>query len=450
MLLKDFMIDRTSVRSLNSLVDLVSYATKGVNDVIGQFVSHPKLWYMEPEELNDWHFKTIEQSFRYHYKNCEFYKSYCENNGGTKPEEIKSYEDLFKIPQLPVEAFKRSRVSSIPKNKVREIVTTSGTSGNPSYLVRDFTSLIRMGIPLVRWMIRHWPFILSTRMVELGMYKDLEEAYDVGYKDMMKHFYAGIFMPEPNESSSWIVNGFKTIIPAAKLVQTPIDFYLSGFEFDPKKILERIKERSKKDWSVALLGFHYVFNEMMKYMDETGESLELDPDGSNRCMLYMAGGWKKLSGETIDKREFRKKLVKHFGIYEPYIIDTYGFAESNCLSMDLCFEKNMHLFPTALAVTRDPETLEIQDYGEEGLLSVWDPTMHSFPSFVITDDIVKLTEPFKCECGLTTQTVEYVGRAPEAELRSCGLRLQKSLTEEDEKGLEELKETQKLRIDIGI
>ena len=110
----------------------------------------------------------------------------------------------------------------------------------------------------------------------------------------------------------------------------------------------------------------------------------------------------------------------------------------------------MHIPPTVLAVTRDPETLEIQDYGEEGLMSVWDPTMHSFPAFVITDDIVKLTEPFKCECGLTTQTMEYVGRAPEAELRSCGLRLQKSLTEEDEKSLEELKEKQKLRIDIGI
>jgi len=31
------MIDMTSVRSLNSLVDLVSYATKGVNDVIKGF-----------------------------------------------------------------------------------------------------------------------------------------------------------------------------------------------------------------------------------------------------------------------------------------------------------------------------------------------------------------------------------------------------------------------------
>ncbi len=48
------------------------------------------------------------------------------------------------------------------------------------------------------------------------------------------------------------------------------------------------------------------------------------------------------------------------------------------------------------------------------------------------------------------QTMEYVGRAPEAELRSCGLRLQNSLTEESGKELEELKKKQKLRIDIGI
>jgi len=448
--LKNLMIGATSVRSLNGLVNLVNYATRGTRDTIGQFVSHPKLWYMEPEELKDWHFKAIKQSFKYHHKKCEFYRDYCKDNGNVSPADIKTYEDILNIPQMPAEAFKKGCVSSIPENKIRTIVTTSGTSGNPSYLVRDFTSLIRMGIPLVRWMIKHWPFLLSERMVELGVYKDLEEAYKIGYKDMMKHFYAGIFMPDPKESSSWLVNGFKTIIPAAKLVQAPVDFYLKGFEFDPKKILDTIKENSKKDWCVALLGFHYVFNELMKYMDENGERLELDPDGSNRCMLYMAGGWKKLSGESIDEKEFKKKLVEHFGVYEPYIINTYGFGESNCLAMDLCSKKNMHLSPTTLAVTRDPETLEIQDYGKVGLMSIWDPTMHSFPSFVITDDIVKLTEPFKCECGLTTQVMEFKGRAVGAELRSCGLMLQNSLTEKAKNGLKELKEKQKLRIDIGV
>ena len=59
---------------------------------------------------------------------------------------------------------------------------------------------------------------------------------------------------------------------------------------------------------MIFIGFHYVFNELMKYMDESGERLSIDPDGSNNSFIFMVGGWKKLSGEKVDKKEFRKKL----------------------------------------------------------------------------------------------------------------------------------------------
>jgi len=187
----------------------------------------------------------------------------------------------------------------------------------------------------------------------------------------------------------------------------------------------------------------------MKYMDEEGETLELDPDGSNLCFNVLGGGWKKLSGEAIDKEEFRKKIVDHFGVYEPYVLDVYGFGESNTVAWDFCTERNMHLSPAVLAVTRDPDTLEIQDYGEEGLMSIWDPTMSAFPSFVISEDIVRLTEPFECDCGVISQCVEYRGRAKKAELRSCGLKMQQILTDEEMRNLTILKE-KALRTGIGL
>lgn len=460
--LRDLIAEVSSLKLMNSLLDIGYYIGRGMNDAIGQFVSHPKLWFMDPEELKNWQFKAIRQSFDYHYNKCEFYRNYCKNNGNVRPEEIKSYEDILKIPQMPAEVFKKTRISSIPKNRIRTVVTTSGTNGSPSYLVRDFRSLLWTGIPIARWAVNHWCITMCNYAVKrydenpirygkgVGIWKTFEEAMDKGYKKSVKNIYMGVFTPEPRESSAWLTHAFSTITPFAKLLGIPIDFYLKGFEFDPEKILNIIKERSKKNKMMLFIGFHYVFNELMKYMDESGERLLIDPDGSNNSFIFMAGGWKKLSGEEIDKEEFRKKLSEYFGIWEPYILDVYGFGESNLLTFDFCPERNMHIPPTVLAVTRDPDTLEIQDYGEEGLLSVWDPTMHSFPAFVITDDIVKLTEPFKCECGLTTQTLQYLGRAPKAELRSCGLKIQQILTEEDEKSLEELKKKQKLRIDIGI
>ena len=410
-------------------------------DEIRKLVSNPKIWSMDPKELKDLQFKAIKQAFEHHYNDCKFYGNYCKNNGSVRPEDIKIADDILKIPQMPAEAFKKTRVSSIPANKIKTVVTTSGTSGSPSYLVRDVRSL-----GLIRMSYLSLAYIIIRKLVEEGIFSGIGEFSHYA----MRNWYLGTFSPDSDESSTWLANAFGSFVPFPNLLHIPIDFYLKGFEFVPKKILETIKERNKERKMMIFVGFHYVYNELMRYMDDTGEKLDLDPDGSNLCYIIMAGGWKKLSGEKIDKEEFRRKLSEHFGIREQNIIDAYGFGESNCLALDLCSKRRMHIPPTVLAVTRDPETLEIQDYGKEGLLSVWDPTMHSFPSFVITDDIVKLTEPFKCECGLTTQTMEYVGRAPEAELRSCGLRLQKSLTEEDEKGLEELKEKQKLRTDIGI
>jgi long-chain-fatty-acid---luciferin-component ligase len=453
----------SSFKMLNGLLNFEYYTAKIERDQIGQFVSHPDLWFMEPQELKQWQYKAIKKSFGYHFNKCEFYRRYCEKEGNSiTPESIKNSMDILKIPQLPAEAFKKTRISSIPKKKIKKVVTTSGTSGNPSYLVRDNKSLMYTGIQLFRWVTNHWIVTLANDNVEryakkpekygkcIGCYKTFKEAIKKGFKNGLKNLYVGVFTPEINETSTWVVNAFSTIIPFLKLLHLPIDFYLKGFEFDPERILNIIKERNKKNKMMIFLGFHYVFNELMEYMNETGEKLNLDHDGSNMCFILMAGGWKKLSGEEIDKAQFKKKLSKYFGIWEPYILDMYGFGESSLLTFDFCPKGSMHIPPTALCRTRDPKTLEIQDFGEEGLLSAWDPTMHSFPSFVITDDIVKLTKPFKCECGLITQTMEHKGRATGAELRSCGLKLGKIISEKDKKELEELKEKQKLRTGVGI
>ena len=342
---------------------------------------------------------------------------------------------------MPAQAFKETTVSSIPKEKIKKVVTTSGTSGNPSYLIRDARSL-----KTIRLFTLNLAYVLIRKFVETGKFSGIGEFSHYA----MHNWYLGAFSPEPDESSSWLASAFGSFIPFPKLLNIPIDFYLRGFDFNPARVLDRIKEKNKEKKMMILVGFHYIYNELMKYMDETGERLDLDPDGSNLCYLVTAGGWKKASGESIEKKAFRKKLSEYFGVYEPNILDFYGFGESNLLAFDLCSKRRMHIPPTALCRTMDPKTLEIQDYGEEGLLSVWDPTMHSFPAFVITDDIVRLTEPFTCECGLTTQTLEYKDRATGAEIRSCGLRLGRIISEKDKKELEILKEKQKLRTGVGI
>jgi len=443
-LVRRFIADLPVVDIVNDGFQTISSLGRIMNNPVWELSTKPELWYMGQKKLEELRFKAIKYAFNYHYDNCNFYRRYCSDYGNVKPEDIHTIDDVLeKIPQIPTEAFKKTMISSIPKERIKTVVTTSGTSGNFSYLPRDYSSLLRLGCLCVNFMINIGaPRVLKEQPRFEGKMSKL-----LNY--VFKNVYFSIFLPHPKEASTWFSSGFYGFIPFLKMFSVPYDFHLSGFRFDPQKILRTIKERAKDNKMVWNIGFHYVFNELMNYMDEEGETFELDPDGSNVCPTILAGGWKKLSGEAIDKEEFRKKIIDHFGVYDTFIADLYGFGESNTLAVDYCTERNMHLFPHVLAVTRDPDTLEIQDYGEEGLMSVWDPTVSAFPSFVISDDIVRLTEPFECDCGVISQCVEYRGRAKKAELRSCGLKMQQVLTDEEMRNLTILKE-KALKTGIGL
>ena len=404
--------------------------TRYRNDYIGQLVIHPKHGLLPAEEFKDLQTKAIRQAFKHHYKDCAFYHNQCKSIG-VKPDDIHSFDDITKIPQIPAETFKQGGILSVPENKILTVVTTSGTSGLPSYLARDITSLGRLIIEGIRYIIN-----ILYPMCGKIIGKSLKDYY----RYAMKNWHFGLFIPSIKESSSWMTQVSNYAGLLAPPFAIPVDIYLKEMEFNPEKILEKIKEANKEDKMMCFAGFHYIINEMMNYMDETGEMLELDPMGENVCVMIIAGGWKKLSGEAIDKKAFRKKIKEHFGLIETFIVDVYGFGESNYFAVDFCPSKKLHSICSPLTITRDPDTLEVQDFGEKGLISVYDPTMNTFPAFVITDDLGRVTEPQICEsCGMTTQFLEYLGRAPKAELRSCGLKTQQLLTDKDKRELEMLR-----------
>ena len=126
--------------------------TRYRNDYIGQLVIHPKHGLLPAEEFKDLQTKAIRQAFEHHYKDCAFYHNQCKSIG-VKPDDIHSFDDITKIPQIPAETFKQGGILSVPENKILTVVTTSGTSGLPSYLARDITSLGRLIIEAIRYII---------------------------------------------------------------------------------------------------------------------------------------------------------------------------------------------------------------------------------------------------------------------------------------------------------
>ena len=90
--------------------------------------------------------------------------------------------------------------------------------------------------------------------------------------------------------------------------------------------------------------------------------------------------------------------------------------------------------------------------GEKGLLSIYDPTMIPYPAFIISDDMMRISDFRKCDgCGMISQDmIKYEGRAPEAELRSCGLKTQQILDDESRELLKQFRVKQALREGIGF
>ena len=429
-------------RIITKVLDMRYWYAVRKNDYITQICSHPNYGFVPIDELKDLQWRAVKQAFIHHYKDCKIYREHC-IDANIKPDDIHSYQDVMKIPQIPVEMFKKGGIISIPRSHIFNVVTTSGTSGSTSYLPRDVPSMINFAEEAIRLIIEVYEPATADR---IGKTKKETVKY------ALSNWAFDLFTPTPQETSTWLTQALAPVVPIAKLIGVDVGFYLKDFKFDPAEVLETIKERNKENKMMVLWAFHYIINEMIKYMDETGKRLELDPTGNNACIMALGGGWKTLEGDKVDKEEFLKMIKEHFGINEDWIFDLYGLGEVQFGALELlCPEKRMHaVIQAPIIATRDPDTLEIQEYGEEGLLSIWDPTMNSYPGFVISDDIVKITDIYECPaCGRTTQDVKFIGRAEKAELRSCGLKTQQILNDDTFELLNKFKMENVMKAGIG-
>ncbi|VUT24459.1 MAG: Acyl-protein synthetase (LuxE) domain-containing protein [Candidatus Methanolliviera sp. GoM_asphalt] len=429
-------------RIMMKVLDMRYWYALRKNDYITQLCSHPKYGFMPIDGLKELQWRAVKQAFVHHYNDCKTYREHC-LDAGIKPDDIHSYQDVMNIPQIPAEMFKRGGIISIPRSNIMSVVTTSGTTGDPSYLPRDVPSMINFAEEIIRLMINVYEPAAAYRT---------ERTKKEIVKYALSNWAFDLFTPTPQETSTWLTQALAPVVPIAKMFGIDVEFYLKNFKFEPAKVLSVIKGRNKENKMMIFWAFHYIINEMMKYMDETGERLELDPTGNNICVMCLGGGWKTLEGDKVDKLEFMRMIKEHFGINEDWIFDVYGLGEVQFGALEvLCPEKRMHAVTQApILATRDPDTLEIQDYGEEGLLSIWDPTMNAYPGFVISDDIVKITDIYECPaCGRTAQDVKFIGRAEKAELRSCGLKTQQIFNDDSLELLEKFKMENVMKAGIG-
>jgi len=103
-----------------------------------KFLQESQWW--SKEKLEDYQMQQLEKLLKHAYKNVPYYRRIF-NERGLKPEDIKSIEDLKKVPYLKKSDFKKNFKDFLAVNKNLSSLTkvnTSGTSGSPIQFYWDF------------------------------------------------------------------------------------------------------------------------------------------------------------------------------------------------------------------------------------------------------------------------------------------------------------------------
>ena len=357
--------------------------------IIDRFLDIEDPWSLSETERKDLLTGSIVEAVEHHYKNNPVWRRLCEVKN-FKPTDINSYDDLNRIPVISTRAFKGGfDLLSVPKEDIVKVHMSSGTSGSRSRVPRDQITLDRSRISILK----------TNAKFRTG-----------------RAGYLGMMSPSPDEISDL------TIANYAKLSLEDFrsyDFFLKlDGGFDPEMVVAKLN--NVKERPVSLGGAPMLMLALAEYVMQSGNKVFTMGEDSS---ITSGGGFKTPTGDVVDRETFNRIMMSAFGVKEENIRDVYSMSELNGVLYE-CEHHLKHVPPYFHISIRNPANIDEEvPFGEEGLPVFIDPLAHSYPGFIIADDIVSFkTIPFEtCECGITGPTLATkVRRAEGAEEKGCG------------------------------
>lgn len=340
----------------------------------------------------------LADNFRFHFEHNGYYRQSCLQQGVT-PEQIRGFDDVTRIPLVPVRKFKdvdSHLLLSRPLSEIEFEMRSTGTSGIPSISRRDAPSVTRAVLGLYA-MYRE--FFRLSRGAVLYLMPPTEEIPEMG---MIK-----------------VLNMFSGLVDATRTV-------VKRVSFKPQDALNVLD-----DWQDIhtrhIIGPPFLIYKLVAYLKERGIRLKLD----RNTRVITLGGWKRFTGMEIPREQFNAECAEYLGIAPNQVRDMYGLVEANILAVE-CAQQNKHVPPWVHFSVRDMNDLSREvPAGRRGLLAIMDPTSLSYPGFILTEDIVYLNSTDQCGCGRIGQQVVYLTRAKGAEVGCCAINLDRKMAERE-------------------
>ena len=350
--------------------------------------------------------RVIENAV-FQYDHCEQYRQILKSWGFSR-EKILQMKSPAELPFLPTLYFKHHRLLSVPEKKLKLKSTSSGTSGNKSFVGFDLKSL-RAGLGMVLTIGRRHKLLspVPCHFVVLGY-------------QYHRHADAAII------KSSY---GFTWFAPA--LSRTYALAYKNG-EYVPQfdHVKDRLIRLSRQHFPVRITAFPYHAWCLLSKMKEEGIFLKL-PKGS---VISFGGGWKQHFSERVDKETMYQLVYDVLGIAEDHCWEFFSAAEHPVLYC-ACPRHHFHVPNYSRVIIRDVDTFEPLPNGKAGLVNLITPMVNSTPIVsIMTDDLGILHDASECDCGIATPYLEVLGRVGVEDITTCAAGAENMLKKYSEGG----------------
>jgi long-chain-fatty-acid---luciferin-component ligase len=337
-------------------------------------------WLEQPEEWQrELRLSLVREAFVRHLDSCGGYAAFAERQS-VDADRIQSFDDLVRIPQFPTSVFKRQRLLSVPLDNIVRSFTSSGTSGTKSVIYRDGVTLHRL----------------------CGMMQSDSPLF-------------GDYFDGVDESNSVIVNlgtsrddsghvWFGYVMSLLEQV-APMWNYVAGSHVRLAEAVADTRRSLVEKERVFVVGPPFLVADFCQEMATSGRRI----DGADALFVFTGGGWKNRESERIDRAEFNDMVRATLGLADrAQIRDVFNQVELNTLLVE-CERHRKHVPPWVHAFTRDPVTFSPTPDGQVGVLCFSDATAHSYPCFIVGDDLGRVRSG-TCDCGRHGVTVEVLRR----------------------------------------
>ncbi|NLI80000.1 MAG: acyl-protein synthetase [Candidatus Riflebacteria bacterium] len=344
--------------------------------------------------------EAMGEALRWHQQRCPEFRGFLARHGFTGKRLPVTPEE---IPPLFVTIFKEHRLVSIPDERIRIELTSSGTGGQRSAIVLDHRSYRRI-LQIVDHIFDSLGLMARDEAVNyLCFTYDPRVAKNVG-----------------TAFSDKILTGLTRRRRVFYAIRW--DEAKGEFAFDLAATVARLQRFARRPDPVRILGFPAHLWQVCDALERAGVRLQLGP----RSFIITGGGWKVHKDQEVTKDVFRERVCRVLGLPRENLRDTFGMVEHGIPYVD-CERGRLHVPIYARVRVVDPETLAPLPVGSRGLLHLMTPYLSSYPSISLLSTDLAVVEP-GCPCGRPGDTIRILGRAGLAKHKGCAITALELLT----------------------